>query len=113
MPGSAATGVTVSLVRDYSVDPGWVEAVAGSIRRYWEQHGRGQTLMFSFHGIPQRLADAGDPYPQRCEASAQAIANALGLGGTTGRWVTSRASAASAGCSRMPSPACGRWPNPA
>ncbi len=28
-------GVTVSLVRDYSVDPGWVEAVAGSIRRYW------------------------------------------------------------------------------
>jgi len=72
-------GVTVSLVRDYSVDPGWVEAVAGSIRRYWEQHGRGQKLMFSFHGIPQRLADAGDPYPQRCEASAQAIANALGL----------------------------------
>lgn len=73
-------GVTVSLVRDYSVDPGWVEAVAGSIRRYWEQHGRGQTLMFSFHGIPQRLADAGDPYPQRCEASAQAIAKALELG---------------------------------
>ncbi len=36
--------------------------------------------MFSFHGIPQRLADAGDPYPQRCEASAQAIAHALGLG---------------------------------
>ncbi|MFI3487606.1 ferrochelatase [Klebsiella pneumoniae] len=35
-------GVTVSLVRDYSVDPGWVEAVAGSIRRYWEQHGRGR-----------------------------------------------------------------------
>ena len=59
-------GVTVSLVRDYSVDPGWVEAVAGSIRRYWEQHGRGQKLMFSFHGIPQRLADAGDPYPQLC-----------------------------------------------
>ncbi|MGM3262833.1 ferrochelatase, partial [Klebsiella pneumoniae] len=46
--------VAVSLVRDYAVDPGWVEAVAESIRRYWEQHGRGQTLMFSFHGIPQR-----------------------------------------------------------
>ncbi len=36
--------------------------------------------MFSFHGIPQRLADAGDPYPQRCEASARAIAAALELG---------------------------------
>lgn len=72
--------VTVSLVQDYSIDPDWVAAVAGSIQRYWQQQGRGQKLMFSFHGIPQRLADAGDPYPQRCEASARAIAAALGLG---------------------------------
>ncbi|WMJ71023.1 ferrochelatase [Stenotrophomonas sp. 24(2023)] len=72
--------VTVTLVRDYATDPDWVSAVADSIRRYWQQHGRGDRLVFSFHGIPQRLADAGDPYPQRCEASAQAIAAALGLG---------------------------------
>ncbi len=72
-------GITISLVQDYSVDPDWVAAVAGSIQRYWQQHGRGQKLVFSFHGIPQRLADAGDPYPQRCEASAHAIAKALGL----------------------------------
>ena len=77
-------GVTVTLVRDYAVDPQWVEAVAGSIRRWWDQHGRGEKLLFSFHGIPQRLADAGDPYPQRCEASAQAIAEALGL--AEGEW---------------------------
>lgn len=71
--------VSVSLVRDYAVDPLWVQAVAGSIRRWWDQHGRGDTLFFSFHGIPQRLADAGDPYPRQCEASAAAIAEALGL----------------------------------
>ncbi|WP_312320070.1 ferrochelatase [Stenotrophomonas sp.] len=71
--------VTVTLVRDYAVEPEWVEAVAGSIRSWWQQHGRGEKLVFSFHGIPQRLADAGDPYPQRCEASARAIAAALGL----------------------------------
>ncbi len=73
-------GVHISLVQDYAIDPQWVAAVAASIRAYWDMHGRGQTLMFSFHGIPQRLADAGDPYPQRCEASAAAIAAALGLG---------------------------------
>lgn len=72
-------GVTVTLVRDYATDQAWVEAVAGSIRQYWAQHGRGEKLVFSFHGIPQRLADAGDPYPQQCQASAQAIAQALGL----------------------------------
>ncbi len=73
-------GVHISLVQDYAIDPQWVAAVAASIRAYWDTHGRGQMLMFSFHGIPQRLADAGDPYPQRCEASAAAIAAALGLG---------------------------------
>ena len=71
--------IKVQLVRDYAEDPQWVAAVADSIRTYWQQHGRGGKLVFSFHGIPQRLADAGDPYPRRCEASARAIAAALGL----------------------------------
>ncbi len=76
--------VDVRLIRDYAVDPDWVQAVAASIERYWAQHGRGEKLVFSFHGIPQRLADAGDPYPQQCEAGAAAIAAALGL--QPGHW---------------------------
>lgn len=72
--------VRVELIRDYAEDPAWVAAVAASIRAYWEANGRGEQLMFSFHGLPQRVADDGDPYPQRCEASARAIAAALGLG---------------------------------
>lgn len=71
--------MSVALIRDYPVHPAWVEAVAASIRRWWDQHGRGEMLMFSFHGIPQRVANAGDPYPQQCQASAAAIAAALGL----------------------------------
>ena len=69
----------VSLIQDYSTDAAWVAAVADSIRQHWQQYGRGERLMFSFHGLPQRVADAGDPYPQRCEASARAIAAALQL----------------------------------
>ncbi len=72
-------GIAVCTVRDYADDPQWAAAVAASIRDHWQRHGRGDKLVFSFHGIPQRLADAGDPYPQRCEASARAIATALGL----------------------------------
>lgn len=69
----------VEVVHDYATEPAWVAAVADSIRQHWQQHGRGERLMFSFHGIPQRLADAGDPYPQQCRASAEAIAAELGL----------------------------------
>jgi ferrochelatase len=38
----------------------------------------------SFHGIPQRYADRGDPYGRQCEATARALAAALQL--REGEW---------------------------
>ncbi len=67
------------LVADYHRDPGWVLAIADSIRAHWQQNGRGKHLLLSFHGLPQRLVDAGDPYARQCETSARAIAQALDL----------------------------------
>ena len=64
---------------DYHDDDGWLDAAAGSIRQYWEAKGRGEHLLFSFHGLPQRYADAGDPYSAQCVAGAEAIAARLGL----------------------------------
>ena len=69
---------TVS-IRDYHRDPRWVAAIADSIRAHWAAHGRGDRLVFSFHGLPQRLVDAGDPYAAQCEAGVAAIAQALAL----------------------------------
>jgi protoporphyrin/coproporphyrin ferrochelatase len=67
------------VIDTYYLDPAWVAAVADSIRAHWAEHGRGERLMFSFHGIPQRLVDAGDPYRQQSQASVDAIVAALGL----------------------------------
>jgi ferrochelatase len=75
----ADTDAGVALLRDYHDDPAWIEAVAGSIRAHWAEHGRGEHLLLSFHGLPQRVVDRGDPYQRQCEASARAIATALGL----------------------------------
>lgn len=69
-------------VDDYHRDPRWVRAVADSIRAHWQANGRGETLVFSFHGLPQRLVDNGDPYATQCEASVAAIAQDLGLAPT-------------------------------
>ena len=73
-----ARGLDVRFIEDYPVDPGWVAAVVGSIRSWRAEHGAGEHLLFSYHGLPQRLARNGDPYPQRCEASTRPIVQALG-----------------------------------
>ena len=67
------------IVNDYHDDPGHIEALAQSIERWWAQHGRGDTLLLSFHGIPQRYVDAGDPYFHQCHATARRLRERLGL----------------------------------
>lgn len=67
------------LVDDYHREPAYVQALANSIDDHWQVHGRGEKLLFSFHGIPKRYVAAGDPYAQQCAATARAAAAALGL----------------------------------
>jgi ferrochelatase len=67
------------VVHDYHDDDGWLDALAASVRAHWDAHGRGERLLMSFHGIPQRLVDRGDPYATQCEASARLLAARLGL----------------------------------
>lgn len=67
-------------VSGYHTDPNFIAALASSIERYWAEHGRGDKLLLSFHGIPQRYFDNGDPYHCLCHATAFAVAGKLGLG---------------------------------
>jgi len=73
-------GLQTRMLDDYHLDAGWIAAVADSIRAHRASHGVGEHLLFSFHGLPQRFVDNGDPYARQCEASAHAIAQVLGLG---------------------------------
>ncbi len=67
-------------IADYHDDAGWLDAMEARIRAHWDLHGRGERLLFSFHGLPQRFETAGDPYPRQCEAGARTLAARLGLG---------------------------------
>lgn len=73
-------------IRDYHDEPGYLDALADSIRRHWAEKGRGQLLLFSFHGIPKKYVRKGDPYPAECGQTAQAVAKRLGL--KRGEWKT-------------------------
>jgi protoporphyrin/coproporphyrin ferrochelatase len=70
------------IVNDYHDDHGHIEALAQSIERWWSEHGRGEKLLLSFHGIPQRYVKAGDPYFDQCQATAQRLRKRLGLSET-------------------------------
>ncbi len=66
-------------VNGYHDHPDYIAALAASIRAYWQQHGRPDRLLFSFHGIPRRYFLAGDPYHCLCHKTARLVAEQLGL----------------------------------
>ena len=68
-------------INDYHDDPAHIAALARSVRTHWESHGRADRLLLSFHGIPQRYVEAGDPYLAHCRATAAALSRELGIAG--------------------------------
>src|SRR6185437_15417356 len=50
-----------------------------SVQAHWAQNGRGEKLLLSFHGIPEKYAAAGDPYPDQCHETARRLGDALGM----------------------------------
>ncbi len=75
---------SVQFIADYHRAPGYIAALAASIRAAWQQQPPAERLIFSFHGTPQRYADEGDPYRSHCLATAKAVADELQL--ENGRW---------------------------
>ena len=67
-------------VNHYHDDPGYIAALAASVRAHWAQNGRGQKLVMSFHGVPARSLALGDPYHCECHKTGRLLAEALGLG---------------------------------
>jgi protoporphyrin/coproporphyrin ferrochelatase len=69
----------IRTVRDFHADDGYIEALASTVRTYWEKRSRPEMLVMSFHGVPRRSVDLGDPYHVQCRATGQLLADALGL----------------------------------
>lgn len=63
----------------YPTMDGLVEANAEAIRKLWRSAGEPNNvrLLFSAHGLPQKVVDAGDPYQAQVEATAARIAARL------------------------------------
>ena len=66
-------------VNDYHDNPLYIQALADSIRDYWNEHGRSAKLLYSFHGIPQSYFAKGDPYYCFCQKTARLVSETLQL----------------------------------
>ncbi|EON3355855.1 ferrochelatase [Yersinia enterocolitica] len=70
---------SISFIRDYAEHPAYISALKQSVENSFVQHGKPDSLVLSFHGIPKRYAQLGDDYPIRCEDTSRALREALGL----------------------------------
>jgi len=75
------------MISSYHDHPAYIDALASSVRRQWDEHGKPDRFLMSFHGIPQRYFDNGDPYPCMCKKTGRLLAEALEL--NEGEWFVS------------------------
>jgi len=68
------------MIESFHDDRRYIDALAQSVQRHWASHGRAELLIMSFHGLPKRSVERGDPYETQCRETARLLAAALGLG---------------------------------
>jgi ferrochelatase len=66
-------------VNQFHDDAGYTEALVRRIERAWRDGGRGDHLVLSFHGVPERTVKLGDPYQAQCMETVRRVTGRLGL----------------------------------
>ena len=69
----------IRFIKQFHDHPGYIAALAASVREHWQISGRPDKLVMSFHGLPRRSLDLGDPYYCQCQKTGRLLAETLGL----------------------------------
>jgi ferrochelatase len=67
------------VVRGYCDDARYIAALARRVEDHWQTNGRPDVLVMSFHGVPERSLQQGDPYHCECRKTARLLAERLSL----------------------------------
>jgi ferrochelatase len=71
---------TLRVTPPYYDDPDYIEALAVSIDAHLKtQPFEPELIVASFHGMPQKYVDKGDPYQAQCIATTEALRKRMGL----------------------------------
>ncbi len=67
------------VVKHFHDHPAYIGALASLVREHWRASGRPDKLLMSFHGLPRRALELGDPYHCECQKTARLLAEELEL----------------------------------
>ena len=71
--------VPSSEIESYPTDPGFIAASVELVRQGLAEAGAGKKrVLFSAHGLPEKIVKGGDPYQRHVEQTAKAIVDAIG-----------------------------------
>lgn len=73
-------GIEVIGIDSWATEPAFVDFLARDIRRRLDAMPENTKVLFTAHSLPQRIIDAGDPYPNELRSTAEAVAAAADLG---------------------------------
>jgi protoporphyrin/coproporphyrin ferrochelatase len=65
------------MIERFHNHPAYIRALAAGVERHWQVHGRAGKLIMSFHGLPKKSVDQGDPYHAECIETAKILAGTL------------------------------------
>jgi len=66
-------------ISHYHDNPEYISVLADKVKKHWDEHGKADKLILSYHGIPKRYLTNGDPYHCECHKTSRLLAEALGL----------------------------------
>ena len=71
-------------IKHYHDHPMYIHALKTQVENFWSLNGRpnfelGDKFIMSFHGVPKRTLDMGDPYHCECFKTGRLLREALGL----------------------------------
>lgn len=66
-------------INQWCDEPDFIKVLANSVRKHWDEHGRNELLVTSYHGIPKRYLLNGDPYHCLCHKTTRLLADELGI----------------------------------
>lgn len=69
----------IRVIGAYYDERGYIDSLAASIRSHWDKQGEPGKLIFSFHSIPVKLVEQGDPYKEQCLATADLVRRSLAI----------------------------------